>query len=283
MRFFLLNLSTSHNQLGRDGTPHRPERIHETLDASVNVVQVACGAEFSCAVDDRGVTYSWGRGYEGQLGYGSGFDHVVPRRIDALAAVRVRQIVCGVAFALALDSDYVIWSWGENGEGQLGRGRGASSAGTPTPIRALSGKRVRKVWAGWRHAGMLTEEGDCWLWGNAHTHQLGLGSTSDQHHPRLVKGVLSSHRVVDVSAGWMATVFRTAWGGVFICGAPRYAQLGLGSTAARAPLPTAVLLSDCEVRDDAAMQATLGPIQEKLGKIDDVSSKLDQIEKDMEA
>ena len=86
---------------------------------------------------------------------------------------------------------------GENSQGQLGRGHGCNGA-VPAPIRALRDKHIGSIWCGWRHAGMVTVEGDVWAWGNAKFHQLGLGCTDDQYHPRLVKGALSSHRVADV-------------------------------------------------------------------------------------
>ena len=101
----------SHNQLGREGTPHLPQLVTETLTDKINVVQVALGAEHSCALDDQGALFSWGRGTDGQLGYGSGFDHVLPRRIDALRHKRILQVQCGVSFSLALDENNSIWSW----------------------------------------------------------------------------------------------------------------------------------------------------------------------------
>ena len=85
--------------------------VTETLDANVDVIEVALGAEHSCAIDSAGALYAWGRGDEGQLGFSAAADRVLPRRVTALRQRRVLSVRCGVSFCLALDENNSIWSW----------------------------------------------------------------------------------------------------------------------------------------------------------------------------
>lgn len=75
------------------------------------ITQIACGANFACAVSDGGRTYAWGdfAAYKhGALGSGSVlerrlyFDADVPKPVATLERFACSRVVCGRTFALAL-------------------------------------------------------------------------------------------------------------------------------------------------------------------------------------
>eukprot|EP00929_Paragymnodinium_shiwhaense_P104320 TRINITY_DN6866_c0_g2_i1.p1 TRINITY_DN6866_c0_g2~~TRINITY_DN6866_c0_g2_i1.p1 ORF type:complete len:2190 (+),score=564.10 TRINITY_DN6866_c0_g2_i1:86-6655(+) len=93
---------------------------------SVHFVGVACGAQFSVALDRNGDVWAWGNGEGGVLGLGpAGLDPTAkrsgPARIEALHAVaHCTAISCGSYHATALLGDGQLYTWGRAEGGQLG-------------------------------------------------------------------------------------------------------------------------------------------------------------------
>ena len=65
---------------------------------------MACGNDHTAALSIEGHVYTWGKGEEGQLGYGEGFDHCTPRLVESLEEddVVVEAISCGANFTMVL-------------------------------------------------------------------------------------------------------------------------------------------------------------------------------------
>ena len=104
---------------------------------------IACGESHSMVMTDRGYLYTWGRGYEGQLGLSETieiaatpqfvrfFHQRVPNpveggRMDNI--MNVTYIAAGSFYSLAITddgrgNDGVMYAWGEARMGQLGIGR----------------------------------------------------------------------------------------------------------------------------------------------------------------
>lgn len=62
--------------------------IFSRVDAHINV--------------EYGDLYTWGRGFEGQLGHGDRDNSAVPRAVEKLAHERIVRAHCGHAHTLAL-------------------------------------------------------------------------------------------------------------------------------------------------------------------------------------
>jgi len=82
------------------------------------VVAVAVGFGHSLALRKDGTVWGWGSNFLGQLGTGTGLDHLVP--------VRTLDLTDVVAIDSRDDSSYAVradgtaWGWGLNNVGQLG-------------------------------------------------------------------------------------------------------------------------------------------------------------------
>jgi alpha-tubulin suppressor-like RCC1 family protein len=90
--------------------------------APPGVVQIAGGETSSVLRTAAGEVFTWGANSFGQLGDGSpaGTCRLAPTRVEPLA--NVVDIAAGQAHALARTAAGEVWTWGNNGFGQLGDG-----------------------------------------------------------------------------------------------------------------------------------------------------------------
>ncbi len=88
------------------------------------IKQFFIGIDFVLALNEEKRVFSWGQNYEGQLGRGYKSDdeeYLEPKII--LLLENIIEISCGSGHSLALDSNGNVYSWGWNGNGQVGCGK----------------------------------------------------------------------------------------------------------------------------------------------------------------
>ena len=126
-------------------TPLKAFALMRALHSRV-VVQVACGAEHSLAIDNSGALYAWGSGKAGQLGNGVSFDgaaidsslhQLAPRPVLALHGVCIVQVASGASHVLALSDDGSVYAWGSARNGRLGLGSTSKNEALPRRIPEL--------------------------------------------------------------------------------------------------------------------------------------------------
>lgn len=67
------------------------------------VIQIACGKSHSLVLTDKGYLYSWGRGFEGQLGLSETIEIAsVPQYVKFFHGKFVQTIAAGSYFSLAV-------------------------------------------------------------------------------------------------------------------------------------------------------------------------------------
>lgn len=133
-----------------------------------------------------GTVHACGYNAYGQLGLGD----LVQRTQFVQVAVlsNIKQIISGRArytANYALTNSGAVYSWGYNGDGQLGDGLTAnSSIATLRTGGSLNGKTITKLFAGSNHAFALASDGTLHGWGTNTTYgQLGQGSVANQFTP----------------------------------------------------------------------------------------------------
>lgn len=104
-------------------------------------------------------------------------------------------MVAGGAQALAVSKGRV-WSWGENGDGQLGNNR--SGDNSALPLRAPNISMARQVAAGCDFSLALMEDGPVWSWGSGVRRQLGTSGRTSQYVPQQIEGLSG---IAEVAAG----------------------------------------------------------------------------------
>ena len=117
------------------------------------------------AVDAAGSAWSWGHGWEGELGQGKRRSDATPAPIAFAAPVRT--LAAGVYCALALLEDGSAWGWG-NAQEQVGfvsPQRNTLRVLAPVPVQGLPGP-VRHLWLGAHAAVYRLESGDSYAGGS---------------------------------------------------------------------------------------------------------------------
>lgn len=175
-------------QLGDGTTINRQAPVQVT--GLTNVVRIAAGGEFSVALKDDGTVWAWGINRNGALGPGGGSidftAHPAPIKVTGLPT-EITEISAGNEFVLAVASNGSVWSWGNNGSGQLGQGPDFGANSTPQQISNLSS--VVAVAAGYEHGVALKNDGSVWTWGRNFEGELGDGSTTKRTSPVRVSGL----------------------------------------------------------------------------------------------
>jgi alpha-tubulin suppressor-like RCC1 family protein len=125
---------------------------------------------------------------------------------------------------LALDSQGVVWAWGDNTFGQLGNGTFGGSSSTPTQVTGLN--HVIAISTGiWQNLA-LKSDGTVWGWGHNAEGELGDGDQTDTCLP---VQVLNLAHVIAIQCGYSCMALEsngTVWG----WGWNRFGEAGNGTT-----------------------------------------------------
>jgi alpha-tubulin suppressor-like RCC1 family protein len=136
--------------------------------------------------------------------------------------VAQRDVAAGWYHSLALKSDGTVWSWGNNGDGQLGI---PGFASIPRIVSGLSG--ATGIAAGGSHS-LALRGGTVWSWGANTYGQLGDNTTTAHTIPAPVGGLSN---VTAMAAGSTHSLALNANGTVMAWGSNAEGQLGTGLPA----------------------------------------------------
>jgi|GEM_PF-1698453 len=144
---------------------------------------VSAGGVHVLAVTREGHLYSWGGGPNGQLGQGAEVQFLAePGLVDSTR--EWISISAGFEFSTGVTADGKLWSWGFNGNGQLGQGDYFQRT-EPMEITAVS-----EVWkdceAGSSFVYATTDENAMYAWGANIHGQLGFNDAAERRIPEKV-------------------------------------------------------------------------------------------------
>jgi alpha-tubulin suppressor-like RCC1 family protein len=148
----------------------------------------------------------------------------VPSVVDPLP--EVVALAAGFGHSLAVDTSGNVWSWGDNGAGQLGN---HSHTGSLLPTKLASPQHAKAVATGGNHSLALLEDGSVWAWGDNQDGELGVGSVADSDAPLKIEGLTD---VVAIAAGGRHSIALRRDGTVKVWGTNGYGQLCNGTTTA---------------------------------------------------
>jgi alpha-tubulin suppressor-like RCC1 family protein len=190
-----------------------------------NWSQVSSGRAFTLAVKTDGTLWSWGRNNYGQLGQNiaTGTTRSSPVQVGSLT--NWSNIAAGSYHALAIKTDGTLWTWGNNGNGQLGLGDGyGANRSSPVQVGALTNWAV--VAGGGVHSLAVKTDGTLWTWGQNGSGRLGQNNTTYRSSPVQV-GALTNWSSVMGGAEFSAAVKTD--GTLWAWGRNNSGQLGLNS------------------------------------------------------
>ena len=160
--------------------------------------RIDAGAFHTCAILDDGTVRCWGRGSNGQLGYGNPLDigdNETPASAGAVnlgAGRTAKYISAGLYHTCAIRDDDALMCWGRNADGQLGYGNNTGSHlyigddETPDAVGTVNlgvGRTAKQVSAGYYHTCAILDDDTVRCWGNNSEGKLGYGNTAT--HPKI--------------------------------------------------------------------------------------------------
>jgi alpha-tubulin suppressor-like RCC1 family protein len=153
----------------------------QVAGGGTNWAQVSCGYNaFTAAVKTDGTLWTCGYNAVGQLGNGSTTNTSSPGTVSG-GGTTWSQVSCGGNFIAAIKTDGTLWSWGQNGSGQLGTGN-FTNYSSPVTI-AGGGTTWKQVSTGQLGGAAVKTDGTLWTWGRGTAGLLGNGSTAITSSP----------------------------------------------------------------------------------------------------
>ena len=203
---------------------------------------IACGNEHILGISTTGQAFSWGKGAKGKLGQGVQIQEAEePGLIKGLEGVEVGQVACGFSHNLLLGQKgegTVVFSWGSGADGRLGHGN-LEDCYEATEVKALAGKPIALVLAGFLHSVVISGLGEVLTFGFNGYGQLGLGGLEIAATPTVCLG-LSEQKVVTGQCGAFHTVLACETGALYSMGLGTKGQLGNGRSVSAQSWPAAV-------------------------------------------
>jgi alpha-tubulin suppressor-like RCC1 family protein len=215
------------------------------------IVQMAAGRDFACAVTNEGRAACWGRGAEGRLGNDEQRSSSIPTAVVAITDVT--NITAGGAHACAVvGTDSAAYCWGSNQFGQLANSDASDLSTVPLPVAGAQGGTtlrllgVRRISAGDQHTCALVDDGKVVCWGQTQGGRLGNGNNETrpagtQSLPQFVYRLIDYPPIgqlrndvqdaADVVAGEAHTCMLTKLGTVECWGSNANGQLAADSAA----------------------------------------------------
>jgi alpha-tubulin suppressor-like RCC1 family protein len=192
-------------------------------------VAVAAGAWHTLALTSRGEVLAWGGNGNGQLGDGGSTDRVSASPVSQANGLgEVVAIAAGESHSAAIMRGGKIWTWGLNGNGQLGSGTTADWR-IPGILSVLTeATSVDGIVAGDYHT-LALASGSFFAWGLNGDGQLGDGTTETRLEPHR----LSLTAAEKAAAGLGHTILLRNDGSLWTWGRNADGELGDGTTTPR--------------------------------------------------
>lgn len=194
----------SYGQLGLNNTTTQssPTQVGSLTDWTPAAGQESIGYNgmTTFIVKSNGTLWAWGRNSrygdpahpeydvssKGFLGLSDGIAHKSsPTQVGALN--NWLKVNCQYGFsnfnAAAIKTDGTLWTWGQNGVGQLGLGVSGSGTYKSSPTQVGSMTNWSKIAVGGYCAYAIKTDGTLWAWGNGSGGQLGQNNTNGINSP----------------------------------------------------------------------------------------------------
>lgn len=183
------------------GTKTSPD---QTIAGGTTWKQSAAGRYHSVAIKTDGTLWTWGRNTSGELG-----DNTIAHKSSPIQTVaggaNWKLVACGRYHNLAIKTDGTLWTWGVNGNGQLGDNTIAHKS---SPAQTVAGgANWKQVAGGDLFSVAIKTDGTLWGWGLNTFGNLGDDSRVDKSSP--VQTVAGGTNWKQVAAGNHTAAIKT--------------------------------------------------------------------------
>ena len=90
--------------------------------SSKGVISVSAYYGVTACITRAGELFTFGRGSTGRLGHGDWMDQASPKRVEALAGMKVTMVSCSYAHTAVCTEDGDLFTFGDGTDGALGHG-----------------------------------------------------------------------------------------------------------------------------------------------------------------
>jgi alpha-tubulin suppressor-like RCC1 family protein len=234
----------TYSQLGIGNTTQQTSPVKVPFPSGVTSwTEVTSGWFYSLAIGNDGNLYTWGYNAYGQLGIGNTTQQNSPVKVPFPSGViSWTAVTAGSNHSLAIGSDGNLYTWGNNGNGQLGIGN-TTNQNTPVKVPFPSGViSWTAITAGSNHSLAIGSDGNLYTWGNNGNGQLGIGNTTNQNTPVKVPFPSGLINWTAITAGSNHSLAIGSDGNLYTWGNNTYGQLGIGDTTQQ-NTPVRVIIS----------------------------------------
>jgi alpha-tubulin suppressor-like RCC1 family protein len=209
--------------LGDNSTTNRSSPVRE-ITSSTTWCQTSSGGwstgSHTSALKTDGTLWTWGWNRWGQLGNNSVTDRSSPVR-ESSSSTTWCQTSAGPSNTAAIKTNGTLWTWGENGSGQLGNNTITNSS-NPN-IEITNSTNWCRTSAG-VHTAAIKTDGSLWTWGYNGQGQLGDNTVTNRSSP--VREITNSTTWCQTSVGWRHTSALKIYGTLWTWGGNGSGQLG---------------------------------------------------------
>lgn len=237
----------TYRQLGNLSSYHgtHPMAIAGPINVAEDWKDFSCGYRHTCALRaSDGTAWCWGYNNYGQLGTNNRATYSSPKSV--VGGKSFVAIACIHYGTVALDSDGLLWGWGESRYNFQ-----TTSFSSPVSVGAVEGKsspyfpadevqyalgylynqaspieigNFVDAAAGLYHSLAIDRGGSVWAWGRNNKGQLGTGDTVNRSSPVAVSG-LPAKKFVKVTAGALHSCALAEDGEIYCWGDNTYSQV----------------------------------------------------------
>jgi alpha-tubulin suppressor-like RCC1 family protein len=183
----------SNGQLG-DGTATSRSSPVTVAGGGTTWCAASAGNDHAAAVKTDGTLWTWGFNGQGRLGDGTTTSRSSPVTV-AGGGTNWCAASAGNTHTAAVKTDGTLWTWGNNGSGQLGDGTTTSRLSPGTV--AGGGTTWCAASAGLDHTAAVKTDGTLWTWGSNGSGRLGDGTTTNRSSPGTTIG-----GIINGSSSW---------------------------------------------------------------------------------
>ena len=207
------------NQFGVCGLGHNknvkdPQIIPELCDK--NIQQFHNGFDFVLGITRDKEFYGWGRNKWGQLAKPLLNNDIHKPNIININNNIINEISCGSHHTLMLNTDGMVYGWGDNTYGQIGCGKElGENISVITQLKTL--KKIKSIHCSFLSSFALTDNGMVYSWGHNDLGELGheLEENECVFEPKLIE-ILS--KITSICSSGTNTYFLSNEGNIYFCG-----------------------------------------------------------------
>jgi alpha-tubulin suppressor-like RCC1 family protein len=138
---------------------------------------VSSGGNHTAAVKTDGTLWTWGDGFNGQLGNATTAFTISTPITTFAGGTNWKQVSTGNGHTAAIKTDGTLWTWGDGFNGRLGNATTAFAISTPITT-FTGGTNWKQVSSGDSYTAAIKTDGTLWTWGNGNAGRLGNASTT---------------------------------------------------------------------------------------------------------